>query len=101
MSGRAEFLIGPLAVWYLLASTITLCVYLNDKLAAKRKGQRVRERSLHLLALLGGWPGALLAQHAVRHKVSKASFMAGFWFVTILNIACAAALSWTAMNWSQ
>lgn len=45
--------------FYLLLSGITWVVYALDKSAARRNQWRVRESTLHLLALLGGWPGAL------------------------------------------
>lgn len=94
-------LLGSLAMWYLVLSGITFGVYLYDKLAAIGQGPRIPERALHLLSLFGGWPGALVAQKIFRHKVAKASFMVRFWVGTLLNIVCAASVTWTAMNWSQ
>ena len=40
--------------------------------------------ALHLLALLGGWPAAWLAQQNMRHKSSKTAFRAIYW----ATIAC-------------
>jgi len=37
-------------------------LYGIDKSAAKKEKRRVSEAKLHILSLLGGWPGALLAQ---------------------------------------
>ena len=45
------------------------------------------ESTLHLFDLLGGWPGALIAQQQFRHKTVKASFQAGFWMTVVLNVA--------------
>jgi hypothetical protein len=39
---------------------------------------------LHLLELLGGWPGAFLAQRRLRHKSSKGSYL--FVFVLIVGL---------------
>jgi len=36
-------------------------------------------------ALLGGWPGALVAQNRLRHKSSKMSFLVVFWATVLLN----------------
>lgn len=62
------------AGWYGIASLVTCVAYAMDKSAAVDGGWRIRESSLHLLALVGGWPGALLAQQVLRHKSSKAAF---------------------------
>lgn len=60
--------------WYALASITTFIVYAFDKRAAKRRTSRTPERTLHLLALFGGWPGALAAQRLLRHKNRKPKF---------------------------
>jgi uncharacterized membrane protein YsdA (DUF1294 family)/cold shock CspA family protein len=75
-----------LALFYLTASVVTFIVYAVDKKAAERGRRRTPENHLHLLALLGGWPGALLAQQWLRHKSSKLGFRATFWFTVVLNI---------------
>jgi len=72
---------------YGVASVITFFAYAFDKSAAQRGGWRTAEKTLHLLALLGGWPGALLAQQLLRHKSSKAEFRTAFWATVILNVA--------------
>lgn len=72
---------------YVLISLLTLIVYAVDKSAARKGGRRVRERTLHLLALAGGWPGALVAQRLLRHKSRKQPFRAMFWLTVALNCA--------------
>jgi uncharacterized membrane protein YsdA (DUF1294 family) len=78
-------------VIYGLVSLITFIVYARDKSAARKGGQRVPENSLHLLALFGGWPGALVAQQRFRHKTAKTSFRIPFWITVAVN---AGALLW-------
>jgi uncharacterized membrane protein YsdA (DUF1294 family) len=46
----------------------------------------VPEARLHLLALVGGWPGGLLAQQFLRHKSVKPSFRQAFWITVALNV---------------
>lgn len=50
------------AALYIGLSTLTFHLYAVDKLAAKQGRRRTPEKTLHLLSLAGGWPGALLAQ---------------------------------------
>jgi len=38
---------------------------------------------LHLLELLGGWPGAFLAQRRLRHKCSKRRYQFVFWLIVL------------------
>lgn len=70
-----------------LASIIAFLAYAEDKARARRDAWRIPEAHLHLLALCGGWPGALAAQHLLRHKNRKAAFQAIFWGTVGLNIA--------------
>jgi uncharacterized membrane protein YsdA (DUF1294 family) len=60
---------------YVVASTVTFIAYAIDKSQAMRGGRRVRERTLHVLEFVGGWPGALLAQAVIRHKRRKGEYM--------------------------
>ncbi|WP_255171876.1 DUF1294 domain-containing protein [Xanthomonas hortorum] len=76
-----------LALWYAAASVVAMIVYRRDKSAAQRGQQRIPETRLHIIALLGGWPGALLAQGLFRHKSSKAAFQLRFWIIVMVNVA--------------
>ena len=80
--------VAPLvALAYLGASVLAFLAYAADKSAAIKGRWRTPESTLLLLGLVGGWPGALLAQQAFRHKTSKQSFLAGFWATVVLNVA--------------
>jgi uncharacterized membrane protein YsdA (DUF1294 family)/cold shock CspA family protein len=91
----ASFFLGyvpeKLLYVYLGLSTISFLSYAIDKSKAQRGKWRTKERTLHLLALLGGWPGAALAQQYLRHKSSKKAFRNAFWFTVFVNIS---ALGW-------
>lgn len=84
----------PLLLAYLGLSMVTLMAYAFDKAAAVSGRWRTAEKTLHLLALVGGWPGALLAQQLLRHKSSKPDFVSTFWFTVIFNVA--AFVAWHA-----
>jgi uncharacterized membrane protein YsdA (DUF1294 family) len=74
-------------VLYLAASAASIVVYAVDKSAARHGRWRARESALHLLALMGGWPGALVAQRLFRHKSRKPSFQAAFRLTVVVNCA--------------
>ena len=78
-------------VGYLVLSLVTFIAYAIDKSAAKSGDRRTSEGTLHLLAIIGGWPGALVAQQVLRHKSRKEEFRVVFWATVLLNCA---ALVW-------
>ena len=88
---------GPVPLWvlflYLGVSAITFGSYAIDKSAARLKQRRVAETSLILLGMLGGWPGAILAQQLLRHKTAKPSFRAVFWTSVLVNVFVFVALN--------
>ena len=63
-----------------------------DKALAKRGAWRVPEKTLFLLALLGGALGGIIGMYFFRHKTRHASFKAGLAMLLIVNIACCIAL---------
>ena len=73
---------GVLVLWVLLINTVTFFVFGLDKLKAKRretntKIRRIPERTLFLLAAVGGSIGALLGMRVWRHKTLHNSFRFG------------------------
>ena len=76
---------------YGVVSLVTFVMYWIDKRAAIRGAQRTPENTLHLLELLCGWPGAVLAQHIFRHKTRKGRYQFIFWLAVLINMG---ALGW-------
>ncbi len=76
-------------------SLLAYAAYAVDKAAARRRRRRVPERTLHLLSLLGGWPGALLAQRRLRHKTGKPRFQAMFRATVLVHVTLAGAAGWS------
>lgn len=81
------------AIGYLTLSLLCFLAYALDKATAPRRRQRIPENLLHLLAVLGGWPGALVAQQSLRHKSAKRSFIAILWLTVLINVAAFVYLS--------
>lgn len=80
-----------LALLILIMSLLSYVYYAIDKRAAQKQQWRVPENFLHMLALLGGWPGAWIAQERLRHKTRKTSFRVVFWLTLFIN---GAAIVW-------
>ena len=89
----ADRIPGWVPVLYVTVSLFTYLVYDFDKSAARRGAWRISESTLHLLALAGGWPGALVARQLLRHKSRKQAFRSVFWLTVMLNCAVLAWLS--------
>ena len=83
LSGRLPFIVP---IVYGAVSLLTILFYGIDKSAAKKEKRRVSEAKLHILSLLGGWPGALLAQQMFKHKRSKSAFMRIYWVTVLVNL---------------
>ena len=81
-----------LLYFYACASVFTFVAYAVDKSAARTNAWRTPEKSLHVLALCGGWPGALVAQQFLRHKSQKSSFRIVLWMTILANCTLLAAV---------
>lgn len=87
-----------LTFFYVAVSIFTFIIYALDKSAARNQRQRTPESTLHLLSLIGGWPGALIAQQYLRHKSIKQTFLWVFRFTVIVNVI---ALIWLQSQHGQ
>jgi len=74
-------------IYYLIAiNIIGLVVMQLDKSASrKRNAQRIPERTLFLIAILGGSFGSSLGMFLFRHKTRKFIFKIGFPLILILQ----------------
>ncbi|MFK3775246.1 DUF1294 domain-containing protein [Pseudomonas sp. NPDC089406] len=70
---------------YPLVSLVSVMLYWQDKQQARGQGWRTPEKVLHASELLGGWPGALLAQQLFRHKTRKLSYQLVFWGIVLVH----------------
>lgn len=75
-------------------SLLTFALYAWDKRQATLGRWRTRERTLHLCALLGGWPGGLLGRRLFAHKTSKLGFSVILWTIAAAHLAAFALLIW-------
>jgi uncharacterized membrane protein YsdA (DUF1294 family) len=81
----------------LLLNLLTFSVYGWDKAAARAGRPRIRERTLLLLALVGGSLAALIACRVFRHKTHKQPFRTQLLGIAALQIAIVAV--WATSPW--
>jgi uncharacterized membrane protein YsdA (DUF1294 family)/cold shock CspA family protein len=91
-SARAIWFLSPLVngpllagLWALVSLT-TYGLYALDKQHARTQEARVPEVMLHFAELLGGWPGAFLAQRRLRHKCRKWRYQVVFWLIVLAHV---------------
>jgi len=73
---------------YLCAiNALCFAAFAYDKRLARLGKWRISERTLLLLALMGGTPAAYAARHFVRHKTRKQPFVALLHVIALLQVA--------------
>jgi uncharacterized membrane protein YsdA (DUF1294 family)/cold shock CspA family protein len=89
LSGSLQLLFKYALSWPLYAyagvSLLSVAQYWQDKQRAQQGRWRIPEHTLQVTALLGGWPGALVAQHVFRHKTRKLEFQLPFWLIVLAH----------------
>ncbi len=86
-----------LVFWtYVVVGVVAFVAYAVDKSAAVGRRRRIPESALHLVAWIGGWPGALVAQRVLRHKTRKPAFQIVFWSAVAAH--CAAVGWWASTH---
>jgi uncharacterized membrane protein YsdA (DUF1294 family) len=80
---------------YAAMSLTTLLAYGWDKRQAAMGRWRISERTLHLLELLGGWPGAVVGRTLFHHKRRKLGFSAITAAIALLHIGLWSVAYWT------
>jgi uncharacterized membrane protein YsdA (DUF1294 family) len=76
-----------LPLWLMLMSLVLFVVMGADKRRAKAGVWRVPEKTLFLLALLGGAIGGMLGMRVFRHKTKHWTFAWGFPILALLQLA--------------
>lgn len=78
-----------LFLYYIIGiSVITFFVYGIDKYKAKQQQWRIPEKTLIMLAIIGGSIGALAAMRIFRHKTLHTKFRLGIPCILIIQVVC-------------
>lgn len=73
-------------VYLALVNVIAFAVYGADKRRAKKDKRRVPEKTLFLLAIIGGSVGALAGMYTFRHKTRHWYFVWGIPAILVIQI---------------
>ena len=79
----------PLLIYLITINALGLLLMLVDKYKARKNLWRISEKTLFVIALLGGSFGCLLGMYAVRHKTQHAKFTLGMPAILALQIVVA------------
>ena len=74
-----------IAIYLAAISAVTIYAYWSDKKKAEKESRRIKESTLHLLELVGGWFAAFFSQRIFRHKISKKKYQVRFWIIAVIQ----------------
>lgn len=78
---------NPFLIAYILTLSVISFVYFGiDKRKAKKDHQRIPEKSLLLLTILGGTNGSVLGMLLFNHKTAKKSFIVKMVAIILIQI---------------
>ena len=77
-------------------NAVAFLAFAIDKLCAEQRRRRIPERTLLVLAAIGGASGGFAGQQLLRHKTRKQGFQA--WMLLILVSQAIVVASWAAFQ---
>lgn len=83
-----------LLIYVLVMSLIAFAAFGIDKLKAKTNAWRIPERTLFILALLGGGIGAFLGMKVFRHKTRHQQFVIGIPAIMVIQLILIGFVIW-------
>ncbi|WP_083553667.1 DUF1294 domain-containing protein [Planococcus versutus] len=78
-----------------ILSAMAMAMMKIDKRQAQHHGQRIPEKNLWIIAIVGGGIGAYLGMMLFRHKTKHTNFRIGFLVLAMLDVAI---IGWSYQN---
>lgn len=75
-----------ITIYFVLISLISVITCVVDKIAAKRDGWRISEKTLFILCFLGGSVAMYATMRLIRHKTLHKRFMLGIPLIIALQL---------------
>lgn len=88
-----------LLIYFITISLITVAVTVKDKKNAIKGRHRVPEKTLFILAFLGGSAAEYTVMKMIRHKTMHKSFMLGLPVIMLLQTAVIAVAVWLSYQY--
>ncbi len=85
--------------YLLLVNIVSFITMAVDKSKAKHGKWRISEKTLFLLAAVGGSVGSLAGMYTFRHKTKHTKFVIGMPVILIVHIALAIYVIYNYANW--
>lgn len=85
--------------YLLLVNIVSFITMAVDKSKAKHGKWRISEKTLFLLAAVGGSVGSLAGMYTFRHKTKHTKFVIGMPVILIVHIALAMYVFYNFVNW--
>lgn len=79
--------------YFVAVNAVAFLAFAIDKLFAEQHRRRIPERTLLVLAAIGGASGGLAGQHMLRHKTRKQGFRA--WLLLIVAVQAVIVVVWS------
>ena len=79
-------MVNVILIYILFMSVTAFFLMGYDKSQAKKRGQRISEKTLWTFAIFGGGIGAYLGMQLFRHKTLHTSFRVGFLMLLIVYV---------------
>ncbi len=84
-------------IYFIAINFIAYIAMANDKKKARQRKYRTREKTLWLLALLGGGPGSYVAMQTHRHKTRHTGFKYGMPILAAVDLVAVAIIGGTSL----
>lgn len=81
--------LGVILAYYIIINLVLYCAMALDKKRAIKNRRRIPEKTMFLLAILGGGAGGLFGMVLNRHKTHHLDFVMAFTITSILHLLVA------------